>query len=296
MRTKYSLIIPLLFSVLLFGRVAYAQNQPKVDYGNQPVVDSDLDGLTDQGEIQIYHTDPHKADTDGDGWEDGVEVMSGTDPLDPNSYPGAPASVVQQAPSEIPWAWYAARAAGLVSFALLWVSIFLGLTLRIPLLRKIFSPIYSMSVHCWISLYATIFALAHGMVLIFDKQFHFGIADVLVPFASSYEPGLIAMGIFTFYLMVLLVVTSYGRRFISQKVWRATHFMNIALYAFGLVHAYNLGTDMKNPIVSGIFILANALLIFIMLWSLEMRIADSIMRKRNQAKLAQNDNIQADQQ
>ena len=35
------------------------------------LADTDGDGLTDEDEINIYHTDPNKADTDGDGIDDG---------------------------------------------------------------------------------------------------------------------------------------------------------------------------------------------------------------------------------
>lgn len=43
--------------------------------------DSDFDGLSTADEINIYHTDPRKVDTDGDGYKDGDEVKSGHDPL-----------------------------------------------------------------------------------------------------------------------------------------------------------------------------------------------------------------------
>jgi len=43
--------------------------------------DSDNDGLKDWQEMQIYHSDPCKKDTDGDGYLDGEEVASGYDPL-----------------------------------------------------------------------------------------------------------------------------------------------------------------------------------------------------------------------
>ncbi len=37
-------------------------------------VDTDKDGLADQDEINIYHTNPNNADTDSDGLNDGAEV------------------------------------------------------------------------------------------------------------------------------------------------------------------------------------------------------------------------------
>jgi hypothetical protein len=46
-------------------------------------LDSDNDGLTDYQEINIYHTDPHNPDTDGDGYLDGAEVKAGYNPLGP---------------------------------------------------------------------------------------------------------------------------------------------------------------------------------------------------------------------
>jgi hypothetical protein len=49
--------------------------------------DSDVDGLTDDAEIHVYHTDPNNPDTDGDGFDDGYEVANHTDPLDPKSFP-----------------------------------------------------------------------------------------------------------------------------------------------------------------------------------------------------------------
>ncbi|MEK7202816.1 MAG: L,D-transpeptidase family protein [Patescibacteria group bacterium] len=44
-------------------------------------LDSDHDGISDEDEIKIYHTDPFKADTDGDGYNDGVEIKNNYSPL-----------------------------------------------------------------------------------------------------------------------------------------------------------------------------------------------------------------------
>ena len=44
--------------------------------------DSDNDGISDYDEVHLYETDPFVADSDGDGFVDGAEVLSGFDPKD----------------------------------------------------------------------------------------------------------------------------------------------------------------------------------------------------------------------
>ncbi len=51
--------------------------------------DTDEDGLLDYDELFFYNTDPTDADTDDDGYTDGEEIAEGTDPKDPEDYPGA---------------------------------------------------------------------------------------------------------------------------------------------------------------------------------------------------------------
>lgn len=46
--------------------------------------DTDGDKLIDGEEVLKYHTDPLKADTDGGSVNDGVEILRGTNPLDPS--------------------------------------------------------------------------------------------------------------------------------------------------------------------------------------------------------------------
>ncbi len=52
--------------------------------GTDPrLADTDLDGLFDQEEVNVYETDPLDNDTDGDGFLDGEEVKNGYDPNGP---------------------------------------------------------------------------------------------------------------------------------------------------------------------------------------------------------------------
>lgn len=47
------------------------------------LLDSDLDGVPDRDEREIYFTDLFKRDTDGDGYSDWIELNSGFSPLNP---------------------------------------------------------------------------------------------------------------------------------------------------------------------------------------------------------------------
>ena len=55
--------------------------------GNNSDPDDDNDGLTDDEEINVYQTNPLRADTDGDGLADGAEIANGLDPLNPDDCP-----------------------------------------------------------------------------------------------------------------------------------------------------------------------------------------------------------------
>lgn len=60
-------------------------NLQEFELGTDPTeIDSDGDLLTDDDEVNLVLTDPTQSDTDGDFSIDGVEVLGGTDPLNPN--------------------------------------------------------------------------------------------------------------------------------------------------------------------------------------------------------------------
>src|SRR3989338_1307426 len=46
-------------------------------------VDTDADGLFDYEEVNTYRTDPVRADSDGDGYSDGIEIKNGYNPNGP---------------------------------------------------------------------------------------------------------------------------------------------------------------------------------------------------------------------
>ena len=172
----------------------------------------------------------------------------------------------------IPWDWYIIRASALIGFCLLYVSIFVGTVSCLPGIRKYFLRMKSLNFHCWISLQALVFAIAHAIALLFHKFISFSWKDILIPFHSSFEPVLTGLGTIVFYIMIILVVTSYARKYISPKFWRIVHSLNIGLYVAVIIHAFYFGTDLKSGLLREIFIWANGILLALLVFNVIHRI------------------------
>ncbi|MFA7209574.1 MAG: ferric reductase-like transmembrane domain-containing protein [Parcubacteria group bacterium] len=274
------MVIPVMF---LFAKTVLAQEE-KVDYKGEVIVDSDLDGLTDKGEEQIYSTNPGNPDSDGDGYLDGAEILSGTSPTDAGSYPGKMdvSQAVAVVGDETPWAWYVVRASGLLGFIFLWLTIFLGLAIRNPLFKKIIEPFYSLDLHCFAAAVAVFWALVHATGLLLDPMIGFGIKDIAIPYFSqsaAVDTNYMALGIMAFYMMAVMTVTSYLRRHMGHRLWRVLHFLNPLAFIFVVSHGYYNGTDMKNVYIAGAYIGSSALLVLVYLSSLAAVIWEKI-RKR----------------
>ncbi|MDC1205274.1 Ig-like domain-containing protein [Candidatus Pacebacteria bacterium] len=65
--------------------------------GDSVFEDSDQDGVSDYDEVNLYSTDPFSADSDNDGFNDGVEILNGFDPNDS----AAESLVTYESPQEV---------------------------------------------------------------------------------------------------------------------------------------------------------------------------------------------------
>ncbi len=248
----------------------------KVDYHGQVIVDSDLDGLTDQGEIQIYHTDPGNPDSDGDGYLDGAEILAGTNPLDANDYPGHSTqqmdAILKNLNGGTPWVWYVSRASGMVGYVFLWLTVFLGLAIRNPLLKKFILPIYSFDLHAFMAVMAVFWSLVHGTSFVFHGSFALSIKEVAIPFYSHtalVNPTYMSLGIMAFYMMIIMVITSFLRTHMNHWAWRILHFLNPVAFIFVVAHGYINGTDINNNFyVGSAFLFSAFILVMIYLSSL----------------------------
>jgi DMSO/TMAO reductase YedYZ heme-binding membrane subunit len=151
--------------------------------------------------------------------------------------------------------WDVARTGGLVAWTLATASIVWGLALSTRLARRRPWPAWVLDMHRFLGALAVIFTLVHVGAILADSYTHFGLADVLVPLATSWHPVAVAWGIVAFYLLLAVELTSLFRGRIGRRWWRRVHFGSFALFVFGTVHAVTAGTDTKITLVLGAIVL-----------------------------------------
>lgn len=155
--------------------------------------------------------------------------------------PGLSASLLGPEPKAY---WYLSRASALVAFALLWLSMALGLSMTNRLARAWPGGPTAFDLHQHASLLGLAFALFHALILLGDTYSNYTLAQLLVPFGSaSYRPLWVGLGQIGLYAMAIVAFSFYARGLIGRAGWRLIHFLSFAMYALALLHGLQSGTD-----------------------------------------------------
>jgi DMSO/TMAO reductase YedYZ heme-binding membrane subunit len=159
--------------------------------------------------------------------------------------------------------WLVARSAGLVAWGLIVVSCTWGLLLATRALGRRPSPAWLLSLHRFLGGLAVAFTAVHVVAILVDPFVTFSWVDALVPFASSFEPLGVALGIVGLYLMVAIEATSLVRARLSPAAWRRVHLLSYALFATTTVHGIAAGTDAQDLLPTGVAFALGAAAVFV---------------------------------
>jgi len=164
---------------------------------------------------------------------------------------------------DTPWPWYIARASACLAYLFLWLAVFLGLSIRNPLLKKIVAPIYRCNFHCFLAALAVFWAFIHAGSLLFDQSINFSLADIAIPFFTQtiiVNVFYLGLGIIAFYIMMIMLLISYNKCRLNFWFWRLIHFLNPVAFILVVLHGYIIGTDTKNTVIGNSLLLASAIL------------------------------------
>jgi DMSO/TMAO reductase YedYZ heme-binding membrane subunit len=92
--------------------------------------------------------------------------------------------------------------------------------------------------------------ILHIVAAVMDAYAGVSIAAVLVPFAATWNPLAIALGVVSLWAIGAVQLTSWLKRRMPRRTWQLVHQSSyVAAWTMAL-HALMAGTDMDQPVVA----------------------------------------------
>jgi DMSO/TMAO reductase YedYZ heme-binding membrane subunit len=164
--------------------------------------------------------------------------------------------------------WWLARASGLVAWAATAAAVIWGLALSSKIVRRRRIPAWLLDLHRYLGTLTLVFVGVHLAALAADSYTFFGFRELFVPMASQWKPAAVLWGIVAFYLMLLVMVTSWMMRRLPRKLWHSIHLLSFAIFASGTVHGVLAGTDGQRTSVQVAALAVMAVMLFLVLFRL----------------------------
>ncbi len=148
--------------------------------------------------------------------------------------------------------WNLTRASANIAMVLILLTVFWGVLLATRVLKPNDRPAWLRDIHTWMGGLALIFTIIHMLTLIADSYVTFTFVSVLVPYASSWKPLPVSMGILGFYILAAVQITSLMMRKMSRKNWRRIHLLSYIQFVLVMAHTLTSGSDVGKAWYSGI--------------------------------------------
>lgn len=162
------------------------------------------------------------------------------------------------------WPWYLTRASGLVAGILMFILILSGMGFITGHAFNFLEPITAWASHRALGIALGISLILHIGSLYFDSFVPFDVKSLFIPFASTYRPTTIlgfsvgslyvALGIFAFYILLAVILTSLFWIDKKPKTWKFTHLLSYLAMVLVFLHALYLGTDLTSGALRYIWI------------------------------------------
>lgn len=158
--------------------------------------------------------------------------------------------------------WYLSRSAGIVAWVMLTASVLWGIVLATDLFPKWRRNAWLLSMHRWLAGLTFFFIAGHLATLLLDSYAQFRPVDVVVPFASTWRPTAIAVGVVALWLIVAVEVTALAMKRLSKLWWRSVHIASYFVFWAVSIHGALAGTDSSKVLYTATAIVALAAVAF----------------------------------
>ena len=162
--------------------------------------------------------------------------------------------------------WFLTRASGVVTLALLTISMELGIGATTRLSSTRWPRFVTQGLPRHISLYVLLLLALHVAASIIDDYVKITVQESFIPFIGSYRPVWMGLGTLSSDLIIALILTSLLRQRIGYETWRAVHWTSYACWPLGIVHALGTGSDTRKAWSVWFTVACVALLLLAFAW------------------------------
>jgi predicted ferric reductase len=107
-------------------------------------------------------------------------------------------------------------------------------------------PAWLLDLHRWLGSLLVASTALHMLALVGDNYTHFTAADLLIPFASGWKPGAVALGVVAFWMLAAVQATSWMMKKLPKRFWRVIHMLSYVAFVMVTWHAIAAGTDASS--------------------------------------------------
>ena len=170
---------------------------------------------------------------------------------------------------------------GLLAVVLATANICLGLLIAVRYSPRRLWPhrrINIFAVHTWTAYLLLTSISVHMLVLFFEKSHHWRLRDIVFPLWSPVQPVENSIGAAGFYLVSLVLVTSFFRLRLGRRWWKAFHYLvyaaAVCVFLHGILTDPQLKGDAIDPFDGEKLLVEACLLIVIVttVWAARYRI------------------------
>ena len=142
--------------------------------------------------------------------------------------------------------WFATRSTGIVTWVLATATVLWGLGVTSKPFGKKPAPNWTLDLHRFLGALTLLFLAGHLGALVADSYTNWTIADLAVPYATTWKPGPVAWGIVAAWLLLAVEVSSLVQRHLPRVWWRRIHLTSYLVFVASTVHFLSAGTDRHN--------------------------------------------------
>jgi sulfoxide reductase heme-binding subunit YedZ len=139
--------------------------------------------------------------------------------------------------------WFISRSSGVLAYMLLTLAVMWGLVQSGAILRPTIPPALALGLHSFLNWSSLAMVALHGLILLGDSFIKMTLADIFIPLLSPYRPLAVGLGVLGVYLMLMLALSFYARRWLGQKTFRTLHYASFLTYLLVSLHGLTAGSD-----------------------------------------------------